>query len=104
MGLTTQAFLAGDNYWTGNSKGIDGSINPNFVFGFPPDWIVHPDNQNNQWTWQQKTWPLPSVQEALILKFDQMYQTVNTYVNDINDASYQIENLATGKIIIKHDK
>ena len=104
MKSTAQAFLAGDNSWTGGSIGKDGSINPNFVFGFPPDWIVHQDNQDNQWTWQQKSWSLNSVEEALIVKFDQMYQTVNTYVEDINDASYQIETLSTGKIIVKHDK
>lgn len=49
-------------------------------------------------------WSLPSVQEALIVKFDEMYQTINTYVNDVYDASYQIEKLYSGKIIIKHDE
>lgn len=104
MGSSTQAFLAGDNTWTGTATGKDGSINPNFVFGFPPDWIGSPDNKNNQWTWQQKTWPLASVEDSLIVKFDQMYQTINKYVDDTNDASYQVEQSANGKVTIKHDK
>lgn len=72
MGSTAQAFLAGDNSWTASATGKDGSVNPNFVFSYPPDWIEYPDNTNDKWTWQHNTWHLKSVEEALIVKFDKM--------------------------------
>ncbi|MDB4845489.1 hypothetical protein OAH55_08080, partial [Hellea sp.] len=39
---TPESFLAGDLTWTGTAVGQNGRVNPNFIFGFPPDWIESP--------------------------------------------------------------
>ena len=104
MGSSAQAFLGGDGSWTGSATGTDGSVNPDFVFGFPPDWIGNPDPQNGNWTWQNDNWPTPSVEQALHDKYQQMYDTINRYVRDINDAQFEIHRNADGKLEIAHDE
>ena len=48
MERAAPAFLAGDSNWNGTAVGSDGSTNPDFVFGYPPDWIETP--HPSQWT------------------------------------------------------
>jgi pimeloyl-ACP methyl ester carboxylesterase len=50
METALEAFLAGDGTWTGTATGADRSVNPNFVFGYPPNWIGTLDQ--SQWDWQ----------------------------------------------------
>lgn len=101
METAAMAFLSGDGTWTGTALGASGAINPEFVFGHPPDWIgsPHPD----QWDWQLDVWNLESVETALGGKLDEMYTTVNERVGDISGASFQIKRTASGALIVEHD-
>ncbi len=102
MGSTSQAFLAGDKTWTGSAIGKDNSINPNFIFPYPPHWIEIPDNSNGDWTWQKDIWSQPDVASALKIKLDQMYQTFNQQIGDIQDQSYKLTSDQSGKVVIHH--
>lgn len=101
MQTTAEAFMSGDGTWNGTDAGKNDAVNPNFVFGYPPDWIVtiEPD----RWTWQAETWSLPTVSAAMEIKLSQMYDAINTYIDDIDDASYQIANSPGEKTLIFHD-
>lgn len=88
METTTEAFFSGDGNWNGTAVGRDGSVNPYFVFGYPADWIGTVDKA--EWTWQHDTWSLPTVLDAQTVKLDQMYETINKYVDGIDDARYVI--------------
>ncbi len=101
MQSTTEAFLSGDGTWNGTAVGSDGSVNPNFVFGYPPDWIgsVNPAD----WTWQSDYWSLPSVADAWRIKLDEMYGAINRHVGDIDDADYRIVSDDDGRVSIGHD-
>ena len=102
MQTTTEAFIAGDGAWNGTAIGSDGSVNPNFVFGFPPDWIVTLDE--SQWTWQKDVWSLGSVADAWAVKLDEMYDTANARVEDIDNAHYAITFDENGTARISHDE
>ncbi|GAB2518923.1 hypothetical protein GCM10008940_21930 [Microbulbifer agarilyticus] len=103
MGTTAQAFLAGDGSWTGTATGDNGTVNPDFIFGFPPNWIGNPDPKAGNWTWQYQSWPTPSVKQALENKYQQMYDTINQHVLDITDAKFQIRRNSDGKLETIHD-
>ncbi len=104
MASTLEAFMSGDGTWTGNALGRDGSINPNFVFAWPPDWIGTLDTNSPQWTWQADTWKLETVAESLQIKFSEMYEAINRSVDDINDASFEIFTADNGKTEVRHDQ
>lgn len=101
MSTSPEAFLSGDGTWTGAAIGADGSENPNFVFGFPPDWIgsPHPDD----WTWQAETFSRPRVEEALRAKATEMYETLNTQVGEFGDLSWELETTDAGRAFVSHD-
>ena len=101
MSTSPEAFLAGDGTWTGTSVGLDGSHNPNFVFGFPPDWIGSPHPE--EWTWQRDTFSRQSVSDALRLKADDMYDTLNTRVQEYGDLSWTMAVDPDGRNVVAHD-
>jgi len=103
MMSTTEAFMSGDGTWTGSAVGHDGSINPNFVFAWPPDWIGTVDTQSPGWTWQADYWKLETVAEALKMKFSQMYDAVNNHVEDVDNARFEVVIPDSGKVEVIHD-
>jgi dienelactone hydrolase len=103
MATTLEAFMSGDGSWTGTAVAPDGTVNPNYVFGYPPDWIGTVDPHSPDWTWQNETWSTPSVAEALREKFGEMYRTVNEQVAEISGADFTIESDDGGKAIVHHD-
>ena len=101
MESTPQAFLAGDGTWTSTATGANGSVNPNFVFGYPPDSIGTPLVRN--WTWQRKEWSRKSVAAALKEQLDEMYGTADRLVADLRGVSYQMQYQADGRVVVRHD-
>ncbi len=101
MQQTPQAFMSGDDTWTGRATAPDGSVNPHFIFGYPPDWIetVNVD----EWTWQNESWAVSSVGEVLRSKLDQMYDAINQGVDDIDNATYILSVNESSKATIRHD-
>jgi dienelactone hydrolase len=104
MGATSDAFLAGDKTWTASAIGLNGSKNPNFVYPYPADWIITPDNRADKWTWQKDVWSTATVKEAVTKKLEQMYQTFNQYVSDINHEQYSLSIDKNGKLKTNHSK
>lgn len=102
MQTTREAFVAGDNTWNSSAVGQQGEINPNFIFGYPPDWIGTPDESS--WTWQNDAWSLESVADAWGVKLAEMYGTVNARIADIGNASYSIDTDDSGVSQILHDE
>ncbi len=101
MQTTPEAFLAGDGSWNGSELGEDGRTNPNFVFGFPPDWIGTMNHED--WTWQREAWSLETVAEAWDVKLTEMYAALNGRVANINSADYSITIEDSGRASILHD-
>ena len=90
--------MSGDGTWTKSAIGKKGEINPNFQFAYPPDWIGTVDS--NKWSWQQKTWSVSSVKQALKNKYDQMYEVLKT--NNLAKNNYEFATEASGKVLIEH--
>ena len=103
MASTLQAFMSGDGSWSGSATGPDGSINPDFIFAYPSDWIGTVDPGSAEWAWQADTWSTPTVAEALQNKFSEMYEAVNRQVGDIHNARFEIVASESGKTTIRHD-
>ena len=101
MQTSPEAFLSGDGTWNGTAVGADGSVNPNFVFGYPPDWIGTIDV--DEWTWQEENWSNATVADALVAKLEQMYSAVNTYVIDMPTAAFELEAIPGTKTTVAHD-
>lgn len=101
MSTSPDAFLSGDGAWTGSALGSDGSHNPDFIFGFPPDWIGTPDPE--EWTWQNETFSRNSVAEALRAKAEIMYDTLNTQVREYGDLTWDMVEEPDGRAVIAHD-
>ncbi|WP_373006655.1 alpha/beta hydrolase family protein [Hyphomonas sp.] len=101
MQSAPNSFLSGDGTWTGSALGQDGSVNPDFIFGYPSDWIETPDP--SEWTWQKEKWNRPSVRVALEAKAQDMYETINGRVDDLGDLSWSIETYSNGALHIVHD-
>ena len=102
MSTSSEAFLSGDGTWTGTDTGKDGTINPNFVFGFPPDWIASP--YPTEWTWQTDAFSHASVQAALETKAHDMYETLNEQIATYGDLSWQFKTNQAGRVSIEHDE
>lgn len=102
METALEAFLAGDGTWTGKATGADGSVNPNFVFGYPPNWIGTLDQ--SQWDWQKDQWSAPSVRATVEAKLDEMYATLNTQVKDAGQWSWAITESEDGGFTVVHDE
>lgn len=103
MESTLEAFLSGDGTWNGTATSADGAVNPDFVFGWPPDWIVTTDRGSPQWTWQRERWSVPTVAEALSRKYAEMYAALNRNVADLGRAGFAIRRDANGRILVEHD-
>jgi hypothetical protein len=101
MESSVEAFMSGNGAWTGSATASDGTVNPNFVFGYPSDWIETMDR--TEWTWQNDNWSTPTVAKAMANKFGQMYATVNNYVDDIDGAAFELEVLDDGGFRVIHD-
>jgi dienelactone hydrolase len=98
MGESAEAFKAGSQpafEWNGTARGSDGSVNPNFIFGYPPEWIGSVDA--SKWDWQ-KSYFKNSVEFMLRKKYDQMFTTFNAYVADQAKAAYSVAIGADGKV------
>jgi len=102
METALEAFMAGDGTWTGTANGADGKVNPNFVFGFPPDWIGTLDQ--SKWDWQKDQWSAPTVRAAVEKKLAEMYDTLNAQVKDAKPWSWSITDKADGGFIVVHDE
>lgn len=102
MSTSPEAFLSGDGTWTGTNAGKDGAINPNFVFGFPPDWIASP--HPTEWTWQADTFSRARVREGLEAKANDMYATLNEQVATYGDLSWRLKTDQTGRSSLEHDE
>jgi dienelactone hydrolase len=98
MSSSPQAFMAGDGLWTGNATGYNSQVNPDFQFGFPADWIGAPNP--SEWTWQNDTWSTPTVKQAFINKYDEMYNSLKK--NHLTEEFYQLETNKNGSTIIQH--
>ena len=103
MASTLEAFMSGDGTWTGSALGRDSSVNSNFVFAWPPDWIGTLDTNSPEWTWQADNWKLKTVEESLQIKFSEMYDAVNKNIANIDDASFEIIIRENEKVEVKHD-
>ena len=103
MATTLEAFMSGDGSWTGTATGRDGTVNPNFVFGYPSDWIGTVDTRSADWTWQAETWPTPTVAASLQNKYAEMYEAINTQVADISGARFEMSADESGKTVVLHD-
>ncbi len=101
MQKTAEAFMSGDGTWTGTAVGKDGSVNPNFIFGYPSDWIGIMNRAD--WTWQNETWSAATVAEALAPQYREMYETLNKLVGDIDDAEFTIEQAPGKRVEVRHD-
>ena len=102
MSTSPEAFLSGDGTWTGTDTGEDGSRNPNFVFGFPPDWVASP--HPTDWTWQTETFSRANVKAALEAKAGDMYETLNQQITTFGDLSWQFKSDQAGRVSIDHDE
>lgn len=103
MQATVEAFFAGDGTWTGTATGRDGRVNPNFVFGWPPDWIETVDRASPTWTWQVETWSVPTVVEVLRQKYGEMYAILNRNVANLRDARVEVTVDTNGRAVVRHD-
>jgi len=103
MAATPEAFLSGDGSWTSTAIGRDGRVNPNFIFGWPPDWIVTPDPASGAWTWQASSWSEPTVAEVLQERHEEMYRVIRNQVDNMGDAAFELMTEASGKVAVRHD-
>ncbi len=98
---SAESFVSGDSQWTGSAKSETGEVNPNFIFGWPPDWIETPEPK--AWTWQKETWSFETVREVYEDSLPKTYQKLNEKVEDISGASFELIEDETGKTRIIHD-
>ncbi|KAA1189133.1 alpha/beta hydrolase [Pseudohalioglobus sediminis] len=100
MASTPQAFMSGDGTWTGSAIGRQGEVNPDFVFAWPADWISSLDRRD--WTWQTQQWSTPSVADARLAKYREMYAALNRYVADMDDLAFSLYQDDNGRTRIRH--
>lgn len=107
MASSAEAFLAGDGTYTGTAVGKDGTVNPNFVFGFPPNWIGVADPSqwgvNNTNTWQ-KAYFSTTYEAAVKKEYDEMHATFNKSVKNLATASYVLNVENNGKVVVTLDE
>ncbi|MCH9696436.1 MAG: alpha/beta hydrolase [Gammaproteobacteria bacterium] len=101
MQTTTEAFMSGDGSWNGTPVGAAGQINEHFVFGYPADWIGTISVED--WSWQNDTWSVADVPDAINVKLQQMYDAINSHVDDIDDASFRLRRSDGPGFSIQHD-
>ncbi|GMG87934.1 hypothetical protein MNKW57_22550 [Biformimicrobium ophioploci] len=101
MGKTAQAFLSGDGSWTGTATSTSGATNPDFVFGYPQDWIATPHPA--EWTWQKDSFPIESVELALQQKYEEMYRAIDRYALDISAPTFAVARSESGTLTVQND-
>lgn len=101
VGLTAEAFLSGDGSWTGTAVGKDGVENPNFIFGYPPDWIEDPNPDN--WTWQKNSWTEPNVTSAINKVTGKMYTDLSENVEGFESLRFKILDQPELPLSVQHD-
>jgi len=102
MDETAQAFLSGDGSWTGSAVGLDGSVNPHFIFAWPSDSIetVNPAD----WTWQKQKYAKRTVREVVEAGYAEMYRSLNEQVDDLQGVRFSIAESGNAKgYAITHD-
>ena len=104
MASSLEAFMSGDGTWTGSAVGKDGSVNPNFIFPYPSDWIGTIDTQSAKWTWQKEVWQENSIKKIIQSTYQEMYDTLNYYVRDLEDATFSVTKDSQGQIVIQHNR
>jgi pimeloyl-ACP methyl ester carboxylesterase len=102
LGSSLEAYLSGDGSWTGSAIGRDGSINPNFIFPWPQDWIGMTHADNSRWDWDAMNLPAQSVRQALEQHYASMYRTLNNYVVDIEGAEFVLRENEDGHVEVVH--
>lgn len=103
MENTWEAFKAGSQdafEWNGTAVGSDGSTNPNFVFGYPPEWIGTVDP--SKWDWQKDEF-VHTYKDIILKKTMEMYDTFNNYFGDGKNVTFSLNTDASGKVTITHD-
>jgi alpha-beta hydrolase superfamily lysophospholipase len=103
MASTLEAFMSGDGTWTGTAIGHDGRVNPNFIFGWPSDWIVTVDISSSEWSWQADTWSEPTVEAVLRKRTAAMYGAFKEQVGDLTNARWRLDTSSNGRVSIRHD-
>lgn len=103
MGATLEAFMSGDGTWTGSAVGRDGSVNPDFVFPWPSDWIGTLDVNSDAWSWQPEVWSAPSVEAALRDKAGELYAALNHHVDGFEGVTFSMARDGQGRAVIEHD-
>lgn len=101
MAMTSEAFLSGDGTWTGTAHGENGEVNPNFIYGFPPDWIETPNPA--EWTWQKESWAEPDVKSAAVKSTAKMYSDLEANVGGLEGLEYLVREAEDGSYSIVHD-
>ncbi len=101
MTMTAEAFLAGDGQWNGTALGANGEENPNFIYGFPPDWIETP--HPNEWSWQNKSFTEPDVMAAISTATETMYVELEEHVEGLEDLSFSLSDGQHNEGIVEHD-
>ncbi len=91
-----RSFLSGEGSWNGTAVGADGTVNDEFVFGFPPDWIETP--QPEEWTWQVERWPDIPVAKAVKMRATEMYASLSSQVKSLEGVV-----LEPSELEIRHD-
>jgi len=97
---TAMAFTAGDGRWNGSDRADNGKRNMDFVFPYPGDWIVNPSPAD--WTWQAKSWQLPTVEASLRKTYSAMYAHFRAGIVDLKDIKYTLRRDKQGFIKILH--
>ena len=101
VGLSPEAFLSGDGSWTGRAAGEDGQVNPNFIFGYPPDWIEDPNP--TKWTWQKETWTAPTVRGAIEISTRKMYADLSENVGGLEELEFSLPDVSETGTSVRHD-
>lgn len=100
MAMTPQAFMSGDGSWTASATSVNGQVNPDFQFHFPPDWIGTVNTQ--EWTWQKDVWKFATVKQVFKQKYDEMYQVLHE--SHLTDEHYEIVKSNNNRTDIIHSE
>lgn len=100
MSMSSQAFMAGDGRWTASPQGLNGELNPDFQFAFPPDWIETPISSD--WTWQHDLWSGMTVEQVFVKKYNEMYDILQD--NHLIQERYELSADQNGRTQLTHPK
>ncbi|MEM6639545.1 MAG: hypothetical protein AAF610_06550, partial [Pseudomonadota bacterium] len=92
---TALSYLSGDGTWTGTAVAPDGRANPDFVFGWPPEW-VDPAAARAVSDRQQ-------IQDVLIATFTKLYDALRKHVDNLGDAEFGLDVPDGERVAVLHD-